>query len=163
LAHGADPNAECEIDFTPLSVAVFEAPFAIIKLLFDHGGSIKDGQLLHYAVRRGHPDCLDVLEFIIDKGPPINNLMYQHRLDCYEQFEYFGIGTPLHEAAEKGKLGMVKLLLDRGADPLIRDARGKLAIERARRAGFDSVVEHLLPLSSPSSQPRHDLNERHRV
>lgn len=155
LDHGADPNAECGLDLTPLSVAVSEAPFAIIKLLFDHGGSIRHGQLLHYAVRRNSSDRLEVLQFIIDKGPRINNVMYQNRLDCYDQLKYFGIGTPLHEAAEEGKLDMVKLLLARGADPLITDARGKLAIERARSAGQSAVVEQLRPLSDPSSQRFH--------
>ena len=144
-------------------MAVYEAPFAIIKLLFDHGGSIKHGQLLHYAVRRNHPDRLEVLRFIINKGPPINNVMYQDRLDCYDQFKYFGIGTPLHEAAEEGKLDMVELLIAEGADPLVRDASGELAIKRARRAGHNAVVKRLLPLSDPSSQPRHDFTERHRV
>ena len=144
-------------------MAVSDAPFATIKLLFDHGGSIRHGQLLHYAVRRDHADRLEVLKFIINQGPPINNVMYQERLDCYDQLKYFGIGTPLHEAAQDGKLDMVKLLLAEGADPLIRDARGRLAIERARRAGRDAVVKLLLPLSGPTSQPRHDFTDRHRV
>ena len=146
LTHGADPNAECGLDLTPLSVAVYEAPFAIIKLLFDHGGSIKHGQLLHYAVRRESVDRLQVCQFIIDKGPPISNVMYQDRLDCYDQFKYFGIGTPLHEAAEEGKLDVVELLLAHGADPLVRDAKGDLAIDRARRAGQSAVVKQLLSL-----------------
>lgn len=150
LAHGANPNAECGLDFTPLSVAVFEAPFAIIKLLFDRGGSTKHGQLLHYAVRRNHADRVEVLKFIISKGVSINDLMYQNRLDCYEQLKYFGIGTPLHEAAEQGKQDVVELLLAEGADPLIKDAKGELAIERAQRAGRSAVVKQLLPLSSPS-------------
>ncbi|KAL9124008.1 MAG: hypothetical protein Q9217_006618 [Psora testacea] len=151
LAHGADPNAQCGLDLTPLSVAVSEAPFAIIKLLFDHGGSTRYGQLLHYAVRRNHSDRLEVLKFIISKGPPINKVMYQDRLDCYDQFKYFGIGTPLHEAAEDGKIDIVELLLAEGADPLIKDAKGELAIERARRAGRSAVVKQLLPLSDAFS------------
>lgn len=156
LCHGADPNAECVLDLTPLSVAVSEAPFAIIELLFNHGGSIKHGQLLHYAVRRNTSNCLEVLKFILNKGPLINNVMYQNRLDCYELQKSFGIGTPLHEAAEKGKLDMIKILLAKGADPLIEDVRGELAIERARGAGYIEVVEYLLPLSVPSSEPRHE-------
>ncbi len=75
--------------------------------------------------------------------------MYQNRLDCYDQFKYFGIGTPLHEAAEQGKQDVVELLLAEGADPLIKDAKGELAIERAQRAGHSAVVKQLLPLSSP--------------
>ena len=81
LAHGVNPNAECRLDLTQLSVAGYGAPFAMIKLLFDHGGSIQHGQLLHYAVRRNHTDRLEVLGFIINKDAPNNNVMYQDRLD----------------------------------------------------------------------------------
>ncbi|KAL9103918.1 MAG: hypothetical protein Q9163_001066 [Psora crenata] len=153
LSHGADPNAECGLDITPLSIAVLEAPFAIIRLLFHYGGSIKHGQLLHYAVKRDTSDRIDVLEFIISKGPSINSIMYQNRLDCYNQQKLFGIGTPLHEAAEDGKLDIVEILLSKGADPLIKDARGMLALERAQLAGHSVVVGHLLPLSVPSWIP----------
>ena len=141
LAHGADPNAECGLDLTPLSVAVAEGPFAIIELLLDPGGSTRYGQLLHYAVRRNQADHLEVIKFIISKGIPINDLMYQNRLDCYDQYTDFGIGTPLHEAAEEGKQDIVELLLAEGADPLIMDANGELAIDRAQRAGHSAVVK----------------------
>lgn len=107
LAYGADPNAECGLDLTPLSVAVQQAPFRIVKLLFEDGGSIKHGQLLHYAVRRDLPDQLEVLEYILDKEPQINHVMYQNRLDCYYHQRAFGIGTPLHEAAGRGNLDVV--------------------------------------------------------
>ena len=81
---------------------------------------------------------------MIDKGHPINNVMYQDHLDCYDQFKYFDIDTPLHEAVEEGKSDIVELLLAEGADPLVRDAKGDLAINRARRAGQSAVVKQLL-------------------
>lgn len=84
LARGADPNAECVLDLTPLSIAVLNRPFHIIELVFHHGGSIEHGQLLHYAARRDASDRLRVLEYICDKGPPIDHVMYQTRLACYE-------------------------------------------------------------------------------
>ena len=134
-----------------------------MKLLFDHGGSIKHGQLIHYAVRRDAPDRLEVLKYICDKGSPINNVMYQNRLDCYYHQRAFGIGTPLHEAAGSGKLDVVKYLLERGAEPLIKDSRGKLAIERAEIHGHMDVADYLRPLSVPSPVPRHDFTDGRRV
>ena len=164
LSHGADPNAECGsgLDLTPLSVAVSEAPFAVILLLFAHGGSVEHGQLLHYAVRRNSTDRVKVLEYIINKGAPINNVMYQNRLGCYYHQMAFGVGTPLHEAAEEGKLEMVELLLSRGADPLIKNARGRLAIERAERYGHTAIVERLRALSA-SSDSHHNFTDGRRV
>jgi hypothetical protein len=56
------------------------APFTAIKLLFDHGGSTQHGQLLHYAICRDGADRLEVLDFLRDRGAPINDIMYQNRL-----------------------------------------------------------------------------------
>lgn len=146
LEHGADPNAQSVLDITPLSVAVQEASFSIIKLLFEYGGSIEHGQLLHYAIRRVRADYLEVLVFILDKGPHVNQVMYENRPACYELQKPFGIGTPLHEAADMGRLDVVDVLLARGADPNIKDARGELAIERAERNNKVAVVERLRSL-----------------
>lgn len=155
LARGADPNAECMLDKTPLSIAVAEASFHIIQLLFDHGGSANHGQLLHYAARRVLPDRLRVLDFVLEevslhKGPSINDIMYQDRPYCYGLQECIGIGTPLHEAASLGKLDMVEALVARGADPCILNSKGGLVIELARWYGHREVVEYLLPLSRSS-------------
>ncbi len=76
--------------------------------------------------------------------------MYQDPLDCYDQLKYFGLCTPLLAAAEEGKSDIVELLLAEGADPLVRDAKGDLAIDRARRAGQSAVVKQLLLLSDSS-------------
>lgn len=53
LNRGADPNAQRVLDLTTPSVAVQEASFDIIKLLFKYGGSIEYGQLLDTAVMEG--------------------------------------------------------------------------------------------------------------
>ncbi|TKA82943.1 hypothetical protein B0A55_01301 [Friedmanniomyces simplex] len=103
LSHGADPNTRCLLDLSPLSAAVQYAPLSIINSLFAHGGSINSEQLLHFAVQRDTPDALEVLTYILAKDPPINEVMYQNHWDSSAQQMAFGLGTPLHEAAEKGK------------------------------------------------------------
>jgi len=143
LSHGADPNATCGLDITPLSIAVRDAPFEIIQLLFDHGGSIKHGQLLHFAAIRSLPDRLDVLNYILDKGAPINGLMYENSADSYEQEKFSSLGTPLHSAASTGCLAMVDMLLSRGADPSIKNSWGKLAVEEAEYHGWSDVTDRL--------------------
>jgi ankyrin repeat protein len=89
--------------------------------------------------------------------------MYQNHLHSYFYHRAFGIGTPLHNAAELGKLDLVDFLLGRGADPLIPDARGMLAVERAEQNGHTDVVERLRPLSVPPSIPRHYFTDGRRV
>lgn len=49
-----------------------------------------------------------------------------------------GISAPLQRAADKGSLNEVKILLPRGADPLIKDAGGLFAVEGAEYNEHDS-------------------------
>jgi ankyrin repeat protein len=70
---------------------------------------------------------------------------------------YSGIGIPLQlAAAEKGFLDLVKLIVEKGADALIKDPRGQIALDRAVYGGYTDVVEFLRPLSI-SSGPRRDF------
>ena len=93
------------------------------------------------------PSRIDVLKYLLDKGIPINSVMYENRADSYEQERLSGLGTPLHSAAASGSLEMVDMLLSRGADPLIKSSRGKLAVEEAEYYGWRNVIDRLRPLS----------------
>lgn len=88
------------------------------------------------------------MQFILQKGAPINNLMYQDRLDCYVLQEAFGLGTPLHEAASLGKVATARLLLQNGADPWAKDSPGRTAYQRAKENQHDAIAEYLLDVMS---------------
>ncbi|KAJ5654789.1 hypothetical protein N7490_001792 [Penicillium lividum] len=141
IEQGADPNTRCILDITPLSVAVQEASFEIIRLLFDRGGSVEYGQILHYAIRRDSEDYLEVLSFVLDKSPPINQVMFEDHSLSYEMQKDFGIGTPLHEAVAIGKIDVIKTLLARGADPNIKDSKGQSAVEKANQEGKTEILK----------------------
>jgi ankyrin repeat protein len=120
LSHGADPNAQCDFDETPLSAAVMRALRDIIELLFQHGGSIEKGQLPHCAVHRHKPARLDIIRMLLDKGCNTNAIGYENHSESYKHYNWlFGLGTPLYEAAEYNHLAVVELLLANGANPLI--------------------------------------------
>lgn len=104
---------------------------------------IEHGQLLHYAIRRDQPDHLEVLQFILDKNPDVNRVMYKNCPQSYEPQKAFGIGTPLHEAAEMGKLDVVSILLANEADRAVKDARGETTLDRAERSNRTAVLEYL--------------------
>nr|POF13108.1 putative ankyrin repeat protein [Quercus suber] len=159
LERGASPNAQCALDLTPLSVAVEFSSLPIIRSLFDHGGSVLYGQLLHYAVRRDLPDQADVLDLILGKQPQINHVMYQEHPSSYFSQRMFGLGTPLHEAAERGKSDVVRKLVEAGSHPLIKDSCGEIPLQRAQMMGRDFVVASLGPFTASAEWPARQFTE----
>ncbi|RMD43045.1 hypothetical protein DV735_g2099, partial [Chaetothyriales sp. CBS 134920] len=162
LDHGASPNTTCGLDMTPLSVAVQFGSVATIEAMFEHGGCVEHGQLLHYAVRRDLPDHMRVLELVLAKYPSpataVNQIMYQERLRSYYQQRALALGTALHEAAgaaarKRDKLETVKFLVERGANPLIRDSHGEIPLQRAERMHHQAVVDYLRPITAAAEPP----------
>lgn len=128
--------------------------------MFEYGGSTKHGQLLHYAVYRTESDCLEMLDFLLERGAPIGNVMYQNRVDMYLMRMAFGLGIPLHKATQIGRLDVVKHLIRRGADPLIPDARRQIALKLAEQNGHEDIVKYLRQFSSPLPVPQQYFTDR---
>ncbi|KAH6643691.1 ankyrin repeat-containing domain protein [Boeremia exigua] len=143
LDHGANPNSRCDWDFTPTSVAMLAAPLETINTLFERGANPLCGQLLHYAVLRDKSDALEVVCKIVEKGAPINEIKYEKELKTYFERKPFGLGTPLHRAAETGKKDVVEYLLKMGADSLKLDSKGLTPRYWAEKKGFTDVT-HIL-------------------
>lgn len=144
LARGADPNAGCDLDTTPLGWAVQIAPFPVIELLFAHGGSIERGQLLHHAIWRQQDDRMEVVKYLLEKGANVNAVMFRNDYWSYLQREMLALGTPLHYAAKQGDVDLIQLFLDRGADASMLNTAGKLPHEEAQRANHIEAAELLL-------------------
>lgn len=104
LAHGADPNAPAgEWDVAPLSCAVAQAPLRVIELLLDHGSSTAYGQLLNFACDRTDPECVPVLQYLLDHSAPINDTLWENRPELAD-WANVGARTPLHNAAAAGNV-----------------------------------------------------------
>lgn len=143
LDHGANPNSRCDWDFTPTSYAMLAAPLETIDILFERGANPLCGQLLHYAVLRDTSDALDVVCKIVEKGAPINEIKYETEPETYIERKPFGLGTPLHRAAEFGKKDIVEYLLKMGADSLKLDSKGRTPRYWAEKDGFTDVARVL--------------------
>ncbi|KAJ5608653.1 hypothetical protein N7528_009220 [Penicillium herquei] len=149
LAHGANPNQRSDVntDCTPLSIAFKEASHEIIQALLDHGASLQHGQVLHYAAMRKLDDRLEVLKYLLDRKHSPNDIMYQNCGNDYYFHMYSGIGTPLHHAAANGFLDSVKLLVQYGASPRMRDPMGQTPADWAKRNGHEQIFDFLYSLS----------------
>jgi FOG: Ankyrin repeat len=142
LDHGADPNSSCSIDLTPMSYAVECASVDIIELLFDRGADIRKGQLLHHAIER-QTDVIDVVAILLRQGASINAKMYQDHYFSWRLYYFMGLGTPLHKAAELGRIDVVRYLISQGADVNIKDSMGQTALDCAAKRGHSHIVDLL--------------------
>ncbi|RMZ17521.1 hypothetical protein D0860_00359 [Hortaea werneckii] len=151
--NGAEPDARCDLDLTPLSVAVEVGQFEGVKLMMGESRRIRSGQLLHHAVRREAPNCDQVVEYIIEHGADVDEVMYQHDIQSYLQQEAFGLGTPLHEAAKLGKLDVIELLGRFSANPLIEDSLGMTPIQAAEAMNHSDACGLLQKLAERAKPP----------
>jgi ankyrin repeat protein len=111
IKHGADVNASEANGWVPLHLAAEKGNLSLAKMLVEKGAKTnvknRHGETpLHFAAQAGHND---MVEFLLAKGALINAMRDSG-------------ATPLIYAVEHPKT--VKLLLDRGADPKIKEKTG---------------------------------------
>lgn len=143
LDHDADPNARCDLDITPFSIAIQKASLTTIKLILQGGGDIRKGQLLHFAIGRTQLDQLAIIDTQIASGAVVNARMFENDPPSWLESRLLGMGTPLHEAAELGHATTVAHLLHYGPDVKMVDSFGRTALDVARAKDFSYVVEIL--------------------
>ncbi|KAJ6101879.1 hypothetical protein N7486_004306 [Penicillium sp. IBT 16267x] len=148
LERGANPNTRCEVDCTPLSYAVRNAPLSVIELMLDRGGDVGKGQLLQYAVCRDE-ELEDVMSLLVEKGAPLNATMCQDGPTLMRFFP-MSLGTALHVATEQRKTNAIRLLIHLGADTEVKDANGDTALEWAQKWNKAEMVRLLRDLGGRS-------------
>ena len=128
LAAGADPNGTDEHGGRPLSYVIqagVEAPLSshlkVAELLAEAGASLD-------AAGKPEGDAWPPLHATLEKGAPFEELTWLLlRLGADPNLSASGT-TPLHIAArDKASPLQLRLLLDAGADPKIKDLRGRSA------------------------------------
>ncbi|MDO9438828.1 ankyrin repeat domain-containing protein [Hydrogenophaga sp.] len=95
---------------------------------------------LHYAATHPGNASVDMVR-----------LMLEHH--AYIDAESPNATTPLMMAAQYGQPGVVKLLLEEGADPLLKNQRGMTAIDFAQRAGRAASAE-MISAAVRARQPK---------
>lgn len=137
------PKTNVEIrtaqDESPLMMAALKGHVDLVKKLIERGADVnKTGWApLHYAATSGQ---LAIMELLLDES-------------AYIDAESPNGTTPLMMAAQYGTPSAVKLLLDAGADPTLRNQLGLSAIDFANRANRKESAE-LIAASQRTAQPK---------
>jgi ankyrin repeat protein len=137
-AHGADINSLCGDNFTPLHVASEFGHVKIGKWLLDHGADVNSQKKrgwtpLHFAAGRGY---LESCRILLERNAEVNSRNDEG-------------WTPLHAASNswrEGSTGVVRLLLDYGADVQARNLSGKTASELVADGPERGEIVRLLSL-----------------
>ena len=126
-------------DESPLMIASLNGDLELVQRLVNRGAHVnKTGWTpLHYAATNGH---LPVIRFLLEKS-------------AYIDAEAPSGTTPLMMAAHYGTPQAVKLLLDEGADPMLKNLQGLTAIDFANRANRKESAD-LIAAFIRSRQPR---------
>ena len=122
-----DLEARTEKDESALMIAALDGRVELAQLLIDKGAHVnKTGWTpLHYAATNGH---LDVMRLLLDRY-------------AYIDAESPNSTTPLMMAARYGTAAAVKLLLDEGADPLLKNQLGLNAIDFANQVDRKEIAD----------------------
>ncbi|KAJ3287743.1 hypothetical protein HK104_008469 [Borealophlyctis nickersoniae] len=172
----ANPNMTNLEGRTPLMLAVMFSNVDMVRLLLDYGASVDnvdalECSALHYAILNN-----DIVSFnlIMAKNPKLNgidktgNPLLHHairleRLDMALELIKKGhhVNTlnkdnqsPLHLAVAHAMEPVVRLLLQNGADPTLRDASGKKPRECIDHNRYDQEIVDLLTLKEMAKEAR---------
>lgn len=148
---------------TPLNVAAESGWEDIVQVLLDKGAMIEAGDLrnktsLHGAARAGD---LETLNLLLERNAYEDARDSNRRTPLHYAVAHPALvrrlldggatvgpknkrnQTPLYAAAAIGSAQSVRILLERGASPRVRDSSGKTASDIALENGHNNIVEML--------------------
>lgn len=138
LENGANPNLNKVDDFKTVLGATAEAGHTeTMELLLQHGAWLQNSGALVVVAEAGREE---IVKFLLQKGADVNEMGVENEIDERETEE---MGTALHKAVANRHERVVKLLLEKGANIDLEDAKGRTALQIAEATGDDKVARLL--------------------
>lgn len=160
LEHGADPNLHGPKNECALDTASNGLHIGAVELLLRHGAKLERSNALHAVAgtrRSADVDCIPMLAYLLDHGAEINALEHKFDPEYFDRIKthpWRASGTALHRAAFRGKMETVKFLLERGADPKVKNTLGWMAsgaVNEYDESGLEELLKHHETLDASSS------------
>ncbi len=132
LLSGADANEKCKSEMTSLIWAAQRGMLEIVRLLIAQGARVNDRNFtgdtaLYRAASSGHEKVVDLL---IAHHALIDGVNDQGT-------------TALMAAVSNGRVDAVRVLLEKGADPLLKDNIKRDALSLARQRKNETIISML--------------------
>ncbi|XP_074605773.1 transient receptor potential cation channel subfamily A member 1-like isoform X1 [Acropora palmata] len=137
IDNGADVNVIASMAskiLTPLHYAAWFNASDAVECLIENGADVESSSAfgqkpLHYVVSRA---SVELVEKMLTKGKANPNSLDNQKF------------TPLHLAAQRGRLDILQILLAHGADFRLQNDEGETAIHIAAKEGRNEILKHLL-------------------
>ena len=154
LEHGGDINARNKNACTPLHSAVLYGRLEVVRVLLDNGANakleIEEGATALHIVSPGKYDSekhrVGIARLLLERGGDVN----ARNKNTF---------TPLHVAVFNGRLEVVRVLLDNGANAMLETEEGATALHFVSLGKYDSE-EHRVGITRLLLERGGDVNAR---
>ncbi|XP_015911207.1 protein fem-1 homolog A [Parasteatoda tepidariorum] len=131
VEHGADVDSVSDTGSTPVRSACFMTHYEIVVYLVTNGANILKPNFNGGTCLINSVQSVPLCEFLIRKGADVNAQDIQ-------------LKTALHYAIQEHRIDTAKLLLENGADPLIKSRYGDDALQTACLKSATHVFDYLI-------------------
>ena len=157
---GANVNVLSGNSLSPLHFAAIEGELEIVEYLVKNGADTfitrSDEQPIHLAVKNGNSKVVNFL--IRNSKRDLSGQIHTGRAGVGSRTNDFQ--RPLHYAASHGNLGLVKMLVGRGAEIDDKTKLGITPLQKAAANGHSKILSYFLDEKDASLSKRDKLGRR---
>ena len=143
IHHSADIDATSDTESTPVCSACYMTNIEVVKYLVEKGANIHEPNIRGGTCLINSVQSVDLCRFLIEKNANVNAQDDSGSL-------------ALHHAIHEGRIETVRLLLDHGSDPYVKNDYGDDAIRTAVLQGQSDILEFLVCRIKPAIERQID-------